>query len=72
MSGLFKILAFALMALGAVWILQGLDILSGHFLFKTGNDWPYYGAGAALAGVLLLMVGRPAPPIRACAARGCV
>jgi hypothetical protein len=56
MSGLFKILAFALMALGAVWILQGLDILSGHFLFKTGNDWPYYGAGAALAGVLLLMV----------------
>jgi len=40
MSGLFKILAFALMALGAVWILQGLDILSGHFLFKTGNDWP--------------------------------
>lgn len=55
MRGFFTILAFALMALGAVWILQGLYILSGHFLFNTGNYWPYYGAGAALAGVLLLM-----------------
>lgn len=55
MRGFFTILAFALMALGAVWILQGLDILSGHFLIKTGNYWPFYGGGAVLAGVLLLM-----------------
>jgi hypothetical protein len=53
MSGFFKILAFALMALGAVWILQGLDILSGHFLFNA--YWPYCGGGAALAGILLLI-----------------
>lgn len=55
MRGLFVTLAFALMALGAVWLLQGLDMLSGHFLFNLGNYWPYYGGGAVLAGALLLM-----------------
>jgi hypothetical protein len=55
MRGFFIFLAFALMALGAVWILQGLDILSGNFLFNKGQYWPYCGGGAVLAGVLLLM-----------------
>jgi uncharacterized membrane protein HdeD (DUF308 family) len=55
MRGFFITLAFALMAVGAVWLLEGLDMISGHFLFNLGNNWPYYGAGAVLAGVLLLM-----------------
>jgi hypothetical protein len=45
-----RILAVLLIAMGTVWILQGVNILPGSFM--TGQiQWAYRGGVAALAGV---------------------
>ena len=39
---------------GAVWFLQGINVLPGSFM--TGQiEWAWYGGTAALVGILLLV-----------------
>jgi hypothetical protein len=43
------------MLLGAIWILQGINVLPGSFM--TGQiQWAIYGAVAVAAGLLLVFV----------------
>ena len=49
-----KILAGFLIAIGGIWILQGVNILPGSFM--TGQIvWAWRGAAAAAIGILLLI-----------------
>ena len=48
-------LAVVLIALGVIWILQGINVLPGSFM--TGQiQWAYRGGVAAAVGVLLLVL----------------
>ena len=50
-----KILEVVLLAIGIVWILQGVNILPGSFM--TGQMvWAYRGGAVALAGVVILLL----------------
>ena len=50
-----RICGVLLMLLGAIWILQGINILPGSFM--TGQiQWAVYGVIAVAAGLLLLFV----------------
>jgi len=52
-----------LILLGAVWILQGINVLPGSFM--TGQtQWAIYGALALIAGCVLLIVARRQRPKR--------
>lgn len=63
---LVTIIGVLLIILGAIWILQGVNILPGSFM--TGDiHWAVYGAIAVVAGIVLIAVGRrrrakPTPP----------
>uniref|UniRef100_E6QIS1 Uncharacterized protein n=1 Tax=mine drainage metagenome TaxID=410659 RepID=E6QIS1_9ZZZZ len=49
----FYIIAFSLIAMGTVWILQGVNILPGSFM--TGQIvWAKRGVYVALAGIVVL------------------
>jgi hypothetical protein len=59
MKLLGTIVAILLLLIGAVWILQGADILGGSVM-SGQSQWLYIGIVAALAGaVLLYLVRRP-------------
>jgi uncharacterized membrane protein HdeD (DUF308 family) len=48
------IVSAVLILLGAVWILQGLNVLPGSFM--TGHiQWAVYGAILVVVGILLLV-----------------
>jgi hypothetical protein len=50
-----RILGGLLVAVGLIWILQGVNILPGSFM--TGQMvWAWRGAGTAAAGILLLLL----------------
>jgi hypothetical protein len=50
-----RVLAILLIAVGVIWILQGINVLPGSFM--TGQiHWAYRGGIAAVAGVLLLLL----------------
>lgn len=50
---IIRVLAIVLIALGVIWILQGINVLPGSFM--TGQiQWAYRGGVAAGVGVLLL------------------
>jgi hypothetical protein len=50
-----NILSACLIAMGVIWILQGVNILPGSFM--TGQIvWAWRGAGAAALGLLLLVL----------------
>ncbi len=53
-----RVAGILLLAMGVIWILQGINILPGSFM--TGHiQWAYRGAVAALVGlVLLILAGR--------------
>lgn len=52
-----QVLAFVLILIGAVWILQGINVLPGSFM--TGQrQWAVYGAVAVVGGVVLLVASR--------------
>jgi hypothetical protein len=52
-----RVLGFVLIALGAVWILQGVNILPGSFM--TGQiQWAWRGGIVAVVGILLLVVAK--------------
>jgi uncharacterized membrane protein HdeD (DUF308 family) len=53
MKILLSIVGVIMVLLGAVWILQGLNVLPGSFM--TGDmKWAVIGAVVALAGIALL------------------
>jgi hypothetical protein len=57
MRYVLRIGAILLMVVGAIWILQGLNVLPGSFM--TGQiRWAYRGGIAMLAGVVVLVVLR--------------
>lgn len=46
-----------LLLVGGVWILQGINVLPGSFM--TGQmKWAMWGAVAAVAGIVLLVMAR--------------
>ncbi len=50
-----RILGGLLVAVGLIWILQGINVLPGSFM--TGQMvWAWRGAGTAAAGILLLLL----------------
>ncbi len=52
-----KIIAVLMLVLGAVWILQGFNILPGSFM--TGQrQWAAYGGLLCVAGLVVWMVSR--------------
>jgi hypothetical protein len=51
---ILRIAGFLLILMGAVWFLQGINVLPGSFM--TGQiEWTIYGAIAAIAGVVLIV-----------------
>jgi hypothetical protein len=51
------IVAAVLFVVGAVWILQGVDVLGGSFM--TGNGiWAVFGAIMIIIGVVLVRIPR--------------
>jgi hypothetical protein len=57
MKLVIRILGVCLIALGVVWILQGVNILPGSFM--TGQiQWAWRGGMAAVVGILLLVFAR--------------
>jgi hypothetical protein len=59
-----RVLAILLIAGGAVWILQGINVLPGSFM--SGQiQWAYRGAAAAAVGLVILLItfrrGRSGP-----------
>ncbi len=57
MKATLNILGALLVLLGAIWFLQGINILPGSFM--TGQiRWAVYGGIAVVAGVALLVVAR--------------
>jgi hypothetical protein len=48
-----------LLLMGGIWILQGINVLPGSFM--TGQTkWAIYGALAAVAGIVLIVLARRA------------
>lgn len=57
MKTLFYIFGGLLILGGAVWVLQGINILPGSFM--TGQiQWAYNGAVAIVIGIALILFGR--------------
>ena len=57
MRMLMTIVGVLLVLMGGVWILQGINVLPGSFM--TGQTkWAVYGALAAVAGIVLIVLGR--------------
>ena len=60
MRMLMTIVGVLLVLMGAVWILQGINVLPGSFM--TGQSrWAVYGAVAVIVGIALLVVARRGP-----------
>jgi hypothetical protein len=56
MKRVLRVLSVCLIALGVIWILQGINVLPGSFM--TGQiQWAYRGAAIAAVGLLVLIVG---------------
>jgi hypothetical protein len=50
-----RIVAILLIAIGIIWILQGINVLPGSFM--TGQiQWAYRGGAAAVVGLLILIL----------------
>lgn len=61
MKTLFYILAVLLTVAGAVWFLQGINVLPGSFM--TGNvRWAYYGVMSFIAGVAFYLSAKNMKP----------
>jgi hypothetical protein len=57
MKATLNILGAVLVLFGAIWILQGINILPGSFM--TGQiQWAVYGGIAVAAGIALLLLAR--------------
>jgi hypothetical protein len=61
MRMLMTIVGVLLVLMGGVWILQGINVLPGSFM--TGQTkWAVYGALTAVAGIVLIVLGRRGTP----------
>ena len=64
MKIILTIIGVLLILFGAVWVLQGINVLPGSFM--TGQiRWAIYGAIAVVAGAVLIVLARrrkAAPP----------
>ena len=61
MRMLMTIAGVLLVLMGGVWILQGINVLPGSFM--TGQTkWAVYGALTAVAGIVLIVMGRRGAP----------
>jgi uncharacterized membrane protein YcjF (UPF0283 family) len=57
MKTVLNIVGAILILFGAIWILQGINILPGSFM--TGQmQWAYNGGIAVVVGIVLLIVAR--------------
>jgi hypothetical protein len=60
MRMLMTIVGVLLVLIGGIWILQGINVLPGSFM--TGQTkWAIYGALAAVAGIVLIVLARRGP-----------
>ena len=60
MKTLLNIVGALLAIVGAIWILQGVNVLPGSFM--TGQtQWAVYGAVAVVAGCALIYLARRSP-----------
>lgn len=60
MKGLLLIVGLIALAVGLLWIGQGLGYItwpSGSFMIHEMN-WTYYGAGLAIAGLIIIWLSR--------------
>ena len=58
---ILKIVGVLMMLMGAVWFLQGINILPGSFM--TGQiRWAVYGGGTALVGLVLVVAAKRRRP----------
>jgi hypothetical protein len=55
---LFSIFCACLIAVGGIWILQGLNIIQGSYMFGP-SALVWRGAGLAVAGIVLLILISP-------------
>ena len=54
---ILRMVAVVLIALGVIWILQGINVLPGSFM--TGHiEWAYRGGIAAVIGAAFLFAAR--------------
>jgi uncharacterized membrane protein HdeD (DUF308 family) len=62
---ILSVIGILLILAGAVWFLQGVNVLPGSFMAGQ-TRWAVYGAIAILAGIALLAYARPRriPPPR--------
>lgn len=64
MKRTLRIVGTLLILMGAVWFLQGINVLPGSFM--TGQvEWAIYGGVSVVLGVGLMVLAnrdRPAPP----------
>jgi hypothetical protein len=57
MKTVLNVMGALVIVLGAIWVLQGINILPGSFM--TGQiQWAYNGAIAIAVGIALLIVAR--------------
>lgn len=57
MNPVWRIVGVVLVLVGAVWFLQGINVLPGSFM--TGQlRWAVYGGLSLAAGIALLVLGR--------------
>jgi len=61
MKLILNITGLVLIVIGAIWFLQGIDVLPGSFM--TGQtQWAVYGGIAMVAGLGNLLTARRQPP----------
>jgi len=57
MRWVLLIVGILLVLLGAVWVLQGTNVLTGSAVMSGHSLWTVIGAIVAIAGVVLVVVG---------------
>jgi hypothetical protein len=61
MKRVLRVVSVILMAIGAVWFLQGVNVIPGSFM--TGQTrWAVIGGVTAVAGVVLWVTSRRSTP----------
>ena len=54
-----RVVGLLLVLMGAIWFLQGANVLTAGKSFMIGDThWEYYGVGTALIGVALIVASR--------------
>jgi len=65
MTTALKVIGTVLMLMGAIWFLQGANILTAGNSPMIGDPrWEYYGAFAMLSGLALIVVARRRKSVR--------